>query len=70
MLRCGKFTVWLKLFPELWLLKGCDSSFEVKCSNVKLLQMKQLPNALNNLFYKALENYNNNELQFNRHDFR
>jgi len=24
-------------------LKGCDSNFEVKCSNFKLLQMKQLP---------------------------
>jgi len=24
-------------------LKGCNSNFEVKCSNFKLLQMKQLP---------------------------
>jgi len=44
-------------------VKGCDSNFDVKGSIFKI--------ELNNFFTRiALENYNNNDQQFNRHNFQ
>ena len=54
---------------HLYTFKGRDSNFEVKCSNFKSLQMKQLPLVHQTICTRrTFGNYNNNDQQFNRHD--
>ena len=52
--------------------KGCDSNLAVETFKFeKSLQMKQLPCIKQyNYTSLALKNYNNNDQEFNRHDFR
>ena len=52
--------------------KRCDSNFEVKFSNCKIATNETSTGTLHETLCtrKALENYNNNDQQSNRHDFR
>ena len=50
-------------------LTGCDSKFKVKCSNFKSLYKWNKLLVLNLMYWIALENYNNNNQQFNKYYF-
>ena len=53
------------------LLKCCDSDFDVKCSKFTSCYKCNNYLALDNMYqWIAFENYNINDQQFNRHDFR
>ena len=51
-----------KLVGMILMFKGCDSNFEVKCSNFKTCFKWSNYLALNNMYYRvAFGNYNNNK---------